>query len=214
MKYERIENDVLTKSGRPIIPPSLRKLIVAEYHDKTHFGTGKIDALLQHRFYSPNTPMPPKAPMVPMFTPSAPMQLISLDIGYMPKDGSGYQYMLLYGDTFSKYQQAISLKDQTAPTIVNAFLHNWVYIHGTPLYLLTDQGSNVDRALMKQICNLLGTEKRRSSAYHSQGNGFAERNIRKVKDMFRAVLLQRRLPQFRWRSILPELVFALNECML
>ena len=83
-------------------------------------------------------------------------------------------------------------------------------IPGTSLYLLTDQGSNVDGALMKQICNLLGIEKRRSSAYHSQGNGFAERNIRTVKDMFRAVLLQRRLPQSRWRSILPELVFALN----
>ena len=229
-KQLRIEKDVLTKSGRPIIPPSLRKLIVAEYHDKTHFGTRKVYSLLQQRFYWPNMfgyiqsftsncricqqskcdTMPPKAPMVPMFTPSAPMQLISLDIGYMPKDGSGYQYMLLIGDTFSKYVHAISLKDQTAPTIVNALLHNWVYIHGTPLYLLTDQGSNVDGALMKQICNLLGIEKRRSSAYHSQGNGFAERNIRTVKDMFRAVLLQRRLPQSRWRSILPELVFALN----
>ena len=56
----------------------------------------------------------------------------------------------------------------------------------------------------------LGIEKRRSSAYHSQGNGFAERNIRNVKEMLRSVLLHRKLEQTKWRQVLPELVFALN----
>ena len=92
----------------------------------------------------------------------------------------------------------------------DAFLKHWVYIHGTPFYLLTDQGSNVDGQLMRDICDTLGVEKRRSSAYHSPGNGFAERNIRSVKDMLCAVLLHRRLDQSKWCSILPELVFALN----
>ena len=144
-----------------------------------------------------------------MFIPSAPMQLTLLVIGYMTKDGSSYQYMLLIGDTFCKYVHAISLKEQKAPTIINLFLHHCVYIHSTPLYLLTDQGSNIERALMNEICNLLGIEKRQSSTYHSHGNGFAERNIRTVRDMFRATLLQRRLPQSRWCSILPELFFYL-----
>ena len=66
---------------------------------------------------------------------------------------------------------------------------------------------------MAEICNELGIEKRRSSAYHSQGNGtigFAERNIRTIKELLRAVLLHRRLQQGKWRSILPGLVFALN----
>ena len=62
---------------------------------------------------------------------------------------------------------------------------------------------------MAEICNELGIEKRRSSAYHSQGNGFAERNIRTIKDLLRAVLLHRR-QQSKWLSTLPGLVFALN----
>ena len=62
------------------------------------------------------------------------------------------------------------LKDQTAPKIVDALLRNWIYIHGSPFYLLSDQGSNVDGEVMAEICNELGIEKRRSSAYHSQGN--------------------------------------------
>ena len=153
---------------------------------------------------------PPKAPLLQMFVPNAPMQLVSLDIAYFPKDANGYQYMLLIGDTFSKFIQAVPLKDQTAPVIVDAFLRNWVYLHGTRSFLLTDQGSNVDGTLMKDICNTLGIEKRRSSAYHSQGNGFAERHIRTVKDVMRSTLLHRKLSQSKWRSILPKIVFALN----
>ena len=132
------------------------------------------------------------------------MQLISLDIAYFPKDTNGYQYMLLIGDTFSKLIQGVPLKDQTAPVIVDAFLKNWVS------YLLTDQGSNVDDTLMKDMFNSLGIEKRRSSAYNSQGNGFAERNIRTVKDVMPSILLHRRLSQLQWRSVLPEIVLALN----
>ena len=152
----------------------------------------------------------PKAPLLHMFVPQAPMQLVSLDIAYFPKDTNGYQYMLLIGDNVSKVIQAAPLKDQTAPVIVDAFVKNWVYLHGIPSYLLTDQGSNVDGTLMKEICNSLGIEKHRSSAYHSQGNSFAKQNIRTVKDVMRSLLLHRRLSQSQWRSVLPESVFALN----
>ena len=145
-----------------------------------------------------------------MFVPNAPMQFLSLDIGYLPKDDSGYQYILLIGDVFSKYIDAIPLKDQTASTIASTLQTKWLYVHGTPSYLLTDQGSNVDGQVMHDVCSSLGIEKRRSSAYHSQGNSFAERNIRTVKDMLRSVLLHRRISQSRWREILPKLLFALN----
>ena len=143
----RIIDDVLSKSGQPVLPPTLRKLVVTEYHNISHFGTDKVYALLKERFYWPNmyqyvktftagcqtcqkskcATNPPKAPLLQMFVPNAPMQLVSLDIAYLPKDANGYQYMLLIGDTFSKFIQAVPLTDQTAPVIVDAFLRNWVY---------------------------------------------------------------------------------------
>ena len=43
----RVCDGVLTKSGRPIIPPSLWKLIVTEYHNIAHLGTDKVYALLK-----------------------------------------------------------------------------------------------------------------------------------------------------------------------
>jgi len=226
----RIDDDILTKSGRPVLPQSQRKLIVSEYHNFAHLGTNRVYDLLKQRFYWPNMynyiqsftlhcqtcqkskcdTRPPKAPLLPMFVPNAPMQFLSLDIGYLPKDDSGYQYILLIGDVFSKYIDAIPLKDQTASTIASNLQTKWLYVHGTPSYLLTDQDSNVDGQVMHDICSSLGIEKRRSSVYHSQGNGFAERNIRTVKDMLRSVLLHCQISQSRWREILPKLLFALN----
>ena len=130
-----------------------------------------------------------------MFIPNRPMQCISIDIAYLLIDNSGFNYMLLIGDICSKFIATVPLKDQTASSVVTALLHNWIYVHRVPSYFLSDQGSNVDGHMLREICNTLGIKKRRSSAYHSQGNGFAERNIRTVKDMLRAALLHRRLAQ-------------------
>ena len=63
---------------------------------------------------------------------------------------------------------------------------------------------------MGKICNTIGTEKRHSSVYHSQGNGFAERNIYSIKDVLQAVLLHGKLQQSKWHLLLPSLAFALD----
>ena len=229
-KQLRMQEGILTKSGRPVIPPSLRKLIVTEYHNISHFGIKKVYSLLKARCYWPNIyayirffisscetclctkcdTMPPKAPMVEIFIPNAPMQFISLHIAYLPKDIKGCLYILLIGDIFSKYIAAIPLQDQTAPVIVDALLQHWIFVHGTPFYILSDQGTNVDGNVMREICTTLSIEKRHCSSYYSQGNCFTDRNTRSVKNMLRAVLLHRRLQQSQWRSILFNLVFALN----
>lgn len=228
-KQLRIENEILTKSGRFVIPASLRVHVLNKVHVH-HFGVEKTYSLLQDRFYWPNMfactklfvdscetcqrtkidTNPPKAPLIPMFIPTKPMEFISIDVAYMPIDNGGYQYFLLIGDIFSKFIHAEPLKDQTAPSILKKLSESWLYVHGTPPYLLSDQQNTVDGEIIRELCVKTGIEKRRSSAYHSQGNGFAERNIRNVKDIMRSVLLHRKLDQVKWRQVLQEVVFALN----
>ena len=86
----------------------------------------------------------PRAPLVPIYEATSPMEFISLDIGYMPTDVDGYRYILLIGDLFSKYLEVAPLHDQTSPSITKALWENWITKHGSPRFLLTDQGSNVD----------------------------------------------------------------------
>ena len=137
----KLVDGLLTKSGRPVIPPTLRRLIVTEMQNIAHFGTDKVYQLLKDRYYWPNMynyikvfsqgcetcqqpkcdSSPPKAPLSPMYIPHAPMQFVSIDIAYLPKDHQGYQYILLIGGVFSKFVSAVPLKDQTAPSIVDTF---------------------------------------------------------------------------------------------
>ena len=226
----RQENDVLTKSGRPVLPASLRRFVVSKFHKIGHFGTEKLHALIKDRFYWPNMfaylhkfvqschicqqtksdRQTPKAPLLPLFEPNAPMQLVSIDLATLPEDDNGYKYILLIGDVFSKYIEGVPLQNQSATTVTSAVFNSWILKYGCPSYLLSDQGSNVDGQTIRELCNTFNIEKRRSSAYHSQGNGFAERNIRSAREVFRATLLDRKIPQKQWRSILPEVIFALT----
>ena len=116
----------------------------------------------------------------------------------------------MIGDLFSKYIEVIPLRDQTASTITSALWGKWIMKYGSPKFLLTDQGSNVDGSILAKLCQGFNIEKRRTSGYHSQCNGFAERNIRSVKELFRTALIEFQLPQIMWKDILPSIVFALN----
>ena len=117
--------------------------------------------------------------------------------------------VLLIGDISSKYVEAIPMRDQTAPTIIQNMWKHWLCRYGYPKYILTDRGSNVDGEVVNTLCSQF--EKRRTSGYHSQGNGFTERNIRSIREILRTSLLEFKLPQILWRDILPSVVFALNS---
>ena len=233
-KQLRVEEGILTKSGRPVVPSSMQKCIVSEFHHcgdvKSHFGIEKTYDLIKSRFYWPNMfqtvtnvlsgckicqqcktdAKQPKAPLVPLIIPSRPMEFISIDIAYMEPDDEGYRYILVIGCVFSKFITAVSLKSQTADDIVEAIGKQWIYLHGTPRFMLSDKGSNVDGDTMNEVCRKLHIEKRRTSGYHAQGNGFAERSIRNIRELLRTALLDKALAPKHWREILRSIIFAVN----
>lgn len=52
-KQLRIENNILTKSGRPVVPPNMRKFVITEYHKDGHFSSEKLLNIIKSRFYWP-----------------------------------------------------------------------------------------------------------------------------------------------------------------
>ena len=143
----------------------------------------------------------PKAPLIPIYEAQIPMEFLALDIAYMPTDTDGNKYVLFIGDIFSKYVEAIPMRDQTAPTIIQNMWKHWLCRYGYPKYILTDRGSNVDGEVVNTLCSQFGIEKRRTSGCHSQGNGFAEQNIRSIREILRTSLLEFKLPQILWRLL-------------
>ena len=220
-KQLRIVDGVLTKNGRPIVPPSMRSYVVSEFHKIGHYGAEKLYDLLKARFYWPkmfgyvqnfcgqcevceqckaDSPAP-KAPLVPIREPEAPLEFISIDVAHLPTTDEGHKYILLVGDIFSKYIDAVPMHNQEADTIVEALWRNWITRLGCPVYIHSDQGSNVDGDTIRAICEKFNIKKRRTSGYHSEGNGFAERNIRSIREMLRTLLLDFEIPQKQWTKM-------------
>ena len=113
-KQLRIENGLLTKSSRPIVPPKLRYFIVDTFHSTAHLSTEKMYGIISKRYYWPNMykylqkhvamcvtcqkckadTKSPKAPLTPMPIPDAPMQFVSMDIATLPCDSEGFKYLI------------------------------------------------------------------------------------------------------------------------
>ena len=122
-----------------------------------------------------------RAPM-DSITVSQPMELWAMDIvGPLPVTAQGHQYILVMSDHFTKWIEAVPLANQKAETVARAFVENVVARHGVPVKLLTDQGSNFELELMKEVFRILGVHKLQTSAYHPQTDGQVERFNRTLK---------------------------------
>lgn len=129
------------------------------------------------------TPNNLKAPLTPAPEPNEPFELVSMDIvGPLPRTNNGFRYMLTFIDHFTRYAEAIPLKDQTAEAVARAFVDVIVARHGVPGRLLTDQGKNFTSELITATCRFLGIKKIRTTPYHPEGNGRLERLHRTLNE--------------------------------
>ena len=71
--------------------------------------------------------------------------------------------------------------------------------------LHSDQGRNLEAALMKDVCRILGIKKTRTTAFRPQGDGFIERFNRTVQNMMSMYVKE---SQTDWDQVLPLVVSA------
>ena len=83
--------------------------------------------------------------------------------------------------------------DETAKKIERVVWSKWIPYFGVPKDLHSDQGSNVDGKTVRKLCELLSIKKTRSSPYHPEGNGQAERAISSIKTLISSVCSSRNL---------------------
>eukprot|EP00731_Ephydatia_muelleri_P018300 Em0011g340a len=87
-------------------------------------------------------------------------------------DVRGNRYVLVVGDYFTKWMEAYPMPNMEAGTVANVFVHHFVSRFGV---LHTDQGRHFESTLMKEVCQLLGIVKTRTTPYHPQSDGLVER---------------------------------------
>ena len=109
-----------------------------------------------------------------------PMELVHVDyvgmeVTVAAKEKPVVKNVLVVVDHFTRYVQAFITKNHTARTTARVLYNNFFSVFGFPQKLLSDQGTEFTGDVIAAMCKLLGIEKIRTTPYHLQTNGSAER---------------------------------------
>lgn len=221
-KYSRYPDEPI--KCYKIIPDGLKKDLISHCHDSMlscHLGHDKtLDKILRIGYwpgvYSDTwkyvnecekcamaNRSQHKAPLTQVCCGKA-WDIISIDILELPKFSEN-NYLLVCQDFFTKWLEAIPIKNQNSNTIVDALMNIFCRL-GFPRKIHSDQGRNFESWLFKEMCSKIGIEKSRTTPYHPQGNGLVERANRSIIGMLRKTLEK----EHDWENSIKFVTYAYN----
>ena len=210
-----------------IVPPSLVTEIITSLHNSVtagHLDAYKTLEKIRQRYYWPGfktdvkhhilrcdkcqkrsgPPQKHRHSLVD-WKISYPFHHIGLDfLGPLPTS-NGCRYILLIGDHFTKWYEAIPLPDQTAATTSDALLERWICRFGCPYSIHTDRGTNFESQLFANLLKKLEIDKTRTTAFHPQSNSVIERMNRTLLNMLAKCIDE---DQTNWSVKLPYVLLA------
>jgi hypothetical protein len=212
-----------------VVPTIFRKRAINGCHrDAGHQGQARTLSLLQDRFWWPHmmehsreavrnchrcsqaSAQQDKAELCPILV-THPMELVHIDVVGIEKQPDAIktdiQKVLVVTDHFTRFTQAFLIPNERAKTIASVLWAGFFSIFGVPARLISDQGKNFESKLIAELCELLGVEKVRTTAYHPQGNGQVERANQTLIKMLRKLNSD---DKREWYAHLPTLTHAYN----
>ena len=215
------------------VPKDLRWRVVAACHDSSAYG-GHMDAartcarVKRHfwwsRLYSDvfdyvggclvcrsaakRTAGP--APISSHRVPTRPFEFLGIDLIAMPEAASGNRYAMVVMDHFSRYATVVAIPDKTAATVARALTRHVLLIHGPPETLLSDQGTEFDNVLMRELARIFGFKKISTTPYRPQCDGLVERFNRTLLRLLRCFVDG---AQANWDDVLPYVLFSYNTAV-
>ena len=139
-----------------------------------------------------------------------PFTRVAIDIvGPLMRTKKGNRCILTLCDYSTKYPEAVPLKVIDAETVANALVEIFSRTC-IPKEILSDQGSNFNSALMKELCKLLHIKKLTSTRYHPEANGLVERFNGTLKKMLTCFVENEKDD---WDKYLPYLLFSYREVL-
>jgi hypothetical protein len=222
---------------RFVVPPPLRRLLLAEAHDSKlggHFGVDKTYGTLAEAFYWPrmyqdvlryvttcntcqlNKPYnrAPAGQLRPIGIPELPFLEVGLDLtGPLPASKQGNNFILTVTDYASRMARFIPCKSSpehpiSAEQTARLYFEHVFRFHGLPAVLRTDRGPQFTGQFFTELFRLCGTQQAFGTAYHPQSQGLTERANHTVIEALRHYL---RGVFEDWEDHLAAVEFAYNH---
>ena len=211
-----------------LVPMTERRTILSHYHDNrtsAHLGLRKTLAKIRQGYYWPglqkdvklyvagcsfcSQKKPPnkkkRAPMQIVET-GFPMERIAMDIlCELPVTSGGNKHILVISDYYTKWTECFAMPSIEAKTVAKLLVEEVIVRFGTPYVIHTDQGVQFESNLFQEMCRLLQIQKTRTTPYHPQSDGMAERNNRTILTMLSAFVNEH---QNDWGEHLPYISMA------
>ena len=208
-----------------VLPEEFRGIVMSSLHDDMgHLGFDRTLDLTRARFFWPRmatdierkikscsrcvrrkTPPEKAAPLVSIQV-TRPLELVCMDFLSIEPDRSNTQDVLVITDYFTKYAVAVPTPNQKARTVAKCLWENFMVHYGFPEKLHSDQGRDFESKTIKELCDLAGIRKIRTTPYHPRGNP-VERFNRTLLSMLGTLKAQ---DKTHWRDFVKPLVHAYN----
>ena len=101
------------------------------------------------------------------------------------------------------------MPDKQATTVAGKMMETWICHWGCPENLHSDQGNEFEAVVFKEVCELLGITKTRTTPFNPSSNGMVERTNRTFKSMLRSMASDNYMTT--WDTKLPLVMMALNN---
>jgi hypothetical protein len=112
--------------------------------------------------------------------------------GPLKTSDKGKKFILCITDAFTKYVELVALPNKEAATVAEAIFDKWICRFGTPLDLVTDQGTEICARMSQELFTRLGTAHLTTTSHHPQCNSQAEvanKTIAKYWELYLAPLM-------------------------
>ncbi len=222
----RVVKDKEDMVNQIVLPECYRRTVLQGLHDDIgHHGWERTLSLIRERFFWPGMAADVEKWVtrcdrclrrksstnirteLHSIESTYPLELVCMDYLTLETAKGGYSNILVITDHFTKFSQAIPTKNQTAKTTADAIYNNFILNFGIPSKLHSDQGANFESDIIKELCNITGIYKTRTTAYHPMGNGQTERYNRTLLNMLGTL---EQTQKSDWKRYLPSLVYAYN----
>ena len=104
------------------------------------------------------------------------MSVVGIDIlGLLSQRYNNNEYIVVIGCYSTKWKEAFAIPNHTAATVADKLVQEVFLRFGFPSQIHTDQGSEFESHLFKEMCKRFGIEKSRTCPYNPKSDGLIER---------------------------------------